>query len=93
MPYITCMISGVPKPFSAMWRTIGTTRSARGFLLHSAMSTTGRLGWTNPIAAPSAQLFARGANQQPGTRKSYSQQPLVRQDLRGRQGPQTWPTF
>ena len=31
MPYITCMISGVPKPFSAMWRTIGTTRSARGF--------------------------------------------------------------
>ena len=39
-----------------MWRTIGTTRSARGFLLHSAMSTTGRLGWKNPIAAPLAQL-------------------------------------
>ena len=57
MPYITCMISGVPKPFSAMWRTIGITRSARGFLLHSAMSSmTGRLGWMNPIAAPSTRL-------------------------------------
>ena len=53
-PYITCMISGVPKPFSAMWRAIGTIRSARELALHSA-STTGRLGWMNPIAAPSTQ--------------------------------------
>src|ERR1700761_91139 len=69
MPYITCMINGVPKPFSAMWRTIGITRSARGFLLHSAMSTTGRFGWMNPIAAPSTRLFTRGAHPRPGTEK------------------------
>ena len=55
-PYITGMISGVPNPFSAIWRVIGTIRSARVRLVHSAMSTTGRLGWMNPIAAPSTNL-------------------------------------
>src|SRR5690349_14491791 len=59
-PYITCITSGVPKPCSAMWRAIGTIRSARERVLHSAMSTTGRLGRMNPIAAPSTQLVPRG---------------------------------
>src|SRR5947209_10714576 len=63
-PYIRCMISGVPKPFSAMWRAIGTIRSARVPLGHSTGSTTGRLGWMNPIAAPSTQLVPRGAVQE-----------------------------
>lgn len=54
-PYITCITSGVPNPCWAMWRAIGTMRSARGRALQSATSTTGRLGRMNPIAAPSTR--------------------------------------
>ena len=61
MPYITCMISGVPKPFSAMWRTIGTTRSARGLLLHSAIVDDGQVGLDEPHCSSFDAALLRGA--------------------------------
>ena len=47
-PYITCMISGVPNPFAAMWRAIGTIRSARVTLAPLGDVDDGQVGLDEP---------------------------------------------